>query len=628
MVVAGGSSDRPITGISASGNHTYGVNVTGQSKPRITGVVTAKNGAGGLEINRSTDVTVGDYTATDEPIGVYTHVGSARVALDKVTVTGGRRGVVVEKTTTGLQLTASTISGTQLGVSIGAHDVTVQDVTVTDSRTGVAVQRGAGGITATRLTLSGGKDGFVANPKTTGVVLTDLTATGVSNNAVRMLSPDAKITGGRITGSSTGIDVQEAAVISGIAITEVETGIRARSAGQVRAERVDVAAVSVGVDIAPGTTFVLVGSRVNALQSIRGTVVEQGVNDLSLPPLSLLGAIGVPLLVLAIVLELFNRLRLRSVRRRHAQAGAAGPPGRGGVRAMAGERPRHPLMAVCALVVVFASIAGCAGAAPPPSAEAITGEAATTADLEGFLGNGLTFWDHGEFGIDRARLVAMPDAPGGTAMRVSYPAGSASKRAGGVDGGTQLYLRLPEPVDEMNLEYSIRFPAGFDFVKGGKLPGLYGGTVTGGQTIPDGTDGFSTRYMWRRDGDGEVYAYLPTSQEHGTSLGRGCWSFPTGSWTTVSQRVRLNTPGLADGEVTVQQDGHEVLRRTGLTFRTTDELRIEGLFFSTFFGGGDESWASPVDQYAEFAGFRLSTDTAPSAGPGSDCPAATDSGSD
>ena len=31
-----------------------------------------------------------------------------------------------------------------------------------------------------------------------------------------------------------------------------------------------------------------------------------------------------------------------------------------------------------------------------------------------------------------------------------------------------------KPSDVMTLTYNVRFPSGFDFVKGGKLPGLYG----------------------------------------------------------------------------------------------------------------------------------------------------------
>jgi hypothetical protein len=172
----------------------------------------------------------------------------------------------------------------------------------------------------------------------------------------------------------------------------------------------------------------------------------------------------------------------------------------------------------------------------------------------------------------------------------------------------------------------VRFQPDFDFVKGGKLPGLYGGTVTGGQEIPDGTNGFSTRYMWRAGGEGEVYAYLPTSDEHGTSLGRGCWAFTPGRWTAIQQRVQLNTPGETDGQVTVWQDGKQVFSRGGLEFRTTEQLRIDGLFFSTFFGGGDTSWATPVDQYADFAAFTISNEHIPADGAAdtaaAECPAA------
>jgi hypothetical protein len=261
-------------------------------------------------------------------------------------------------------------------------------------------------------------------------------------------------------------------------------------------------------------------------------------------------------------------------------------------------------------------IVGCTSAPDggdlPPAAGATRTETVTPENLAGFLGNGLTYVDRGAFGLDRSQLITTPDAPGGSMVRVAYPAGSASKRADGEDGGLQAYLQLPDgPRDELYLQYSVRFQPDFDFVKGGKLPGLYGGTVTGGQDIPDGTNGFSTRYMWRSGGDGEVYAYLPTSQDHGTSLGRGCWFFPTNQWVSIQQRVRLNTPGASDGEVTVWQDGRQVFSQGGMTYRTTDQLKIDGLFFSTFFGGGDESWASPVDQYADFAGFAISSSFIP-----------------
>jgi hypothetical protein len=231
----------------------------------------------------------------------------------------------------------------------------------------------------------------------------------------------------------------------------------------------------------------------------------------------------------------------------------------------------------------------------------------------GYFGNGLVFVDRGWFGLDRARVLTSTDPLRGPVLRVTYPAGSASNLSAATDGtaygGAQAYLRLAGgSVDHLHLRYYLRFQRGFEFVKGGKLPGFYGGSVTSGGHIPSGTNGFSTRYMWRGGGAGEVYAYLPSSVEHGTSLGTGSWYFAPGEWTSIEQEVRLNTPGRADGSVTVWINDRQVFQQTGMVYRTSAKLRIDGLFFSTFFGGGDSSWASPRDQFSEFAQFALSSD--------------------
>jgi hypothetical protein len=227
---------------------------------------------------------------------------------------------------------------------------------------------------------------------------------------------------------------------------------------------------------------------------------------------------------------------------------------------------------------------------PATSLQPTTSLAPSTVD--NFFGGGLQRQDFGSFGLDRTENVPSDDGRFATALRVRYPADSASQLSAAnsdtSDGGAQVYLaRRGGPVDEAYLRYYVRFPADFDFVRGGKLPGLYGGRTNNGRKIPDGTNGFSTRYMWRAKGAGEVYAYLPSSVAHGTSLGRGSWTWPTGTWATVEQHVRLNTPGQADGQVQVWLNGALVFEQTGLTFRSTWTLRIEGLFFSTFFGGGD-----------------------------------------
>lgn len=224
----------------------------------------------------------------------------------------------------------------------------------------------------------------------------------------------------------------------------------------------------------------------------------------------------------------------------------------------------------------------------------------------------LTEWSarpEGRFGMDNLRVV---DEEGGRwprFLRVVYYKGSASpsasRRVGVKEGGGQFFSRLDQSHDRLFLRYWVRFDPRFDFVKGGKLPGFYGGTQVSGGSIPDGTNGFSTRFMWRRDGMGEVYAYTPTSPAFGTSLGRGSWTFARGQWQCLEQELVLNTPGQLDGVVRTWLDGKLVYENTRLLFRTVPTLRIEGVFFSTFFGGGDESWAPPEDTRVDFAHFAV-----------------------
>jgi len=186
--------------------------------------------------------------------------------------------------------------------------------------------------------------------------------------------------------------------------------------------------------------------------------------------------------------------------------------------------------------------------------------------------------------------------------------------------GAQFYSRPTGPRTEMTLSYDIYFSPGFDWVKGGKLPGLFGGaTNCSGGRHSDLC--FSTRLMWRTNGDGEVYAYIPTQQDpalchqtgnlcnpdYGASLGRGDWRFKTGVWQTITQHVTLNTPTQLNGKVKVWFNGQPVLEFTNINFRNTPDILIEGLFFSTFFGGSDASWAPTADCYTYYKNFAIST---------------------
>ena len=219
----------------------------------------------------------------------------------------------------------------------------------------------------------------------------------------------------------------------------------------------------------------------------------------------------------------------------------------------------------------------------------------------------------GQWGEENLEVINPPlnDDLFDTYLRTYYPAGSVtpsySKKTGEPIGGAQFFGDLGIPSsDTLKLSYYLRFSDNFDFVKGGKLPGLYGGTGNTGGNIPDGTDGFSTRFMWRTNGDAEVYAYLPTSTNYGTSLGRGDWQFVPGVWHHLEQEVYLNDVGQNNGAIEVSLDGVQVANFSGLNFRSVDSLNIDGVLFSTFFGGSDSSWATPNNTYVDFANFNVS----------------------
>ncbi|KAI0682381.1 hypothetical protein BC835DRAFT_1554429 [Cytidiella melzeri] len=169
------------------------------------------------------------------------------------------------------------------------------------------------------------------------------------------------------------------------------------------------------------------------------------------------------------------------------------------------------------------------------------------------------------------------------ALQLFYPAGSVNPESE-PQGGADFYA---SPIDlsqakNVTLQYSVFFPADFDWVLAGKLPGLYGGHsgCSGGN---DALSCFSTRLMWRENGAGELYLYAPKDrqtdslcsappqsvcdQEYGLSIGRGSFNFTPGAWTHVKQTVILNTPGGQDGGFVLEVDGQEAMRRADVFYR-------------------------------------------------------------
>ena len=192
----------------------------------------------------------------------------------------------------------------------------------------------------------------------------------------------------------------------------------------------------------------------------------------------------------------------------------------------------------------------------------------------------------------------------GTYVEVCYPAGSSSPSSGQPGGAQAELAAAAGPALSYTLSYQLRFPVGFQWVKGGKLPGLCGGQCWTGSN--NGPGGWSARFMWRTGGAAEVLLSDATTTGYGTDLGRGSWSWlADGQFHTLTEQVTMNTPGQANGSITITYNGFSETF-SGITFRATgDTDEIDSLIFTTFFGGHDSSWAPSATMDIDFADFTL-----------------------
>jgi hypothetical protein len=213
-------------------------------------------------------------------------------------------------------------------------------------------------------------------------------------------------------------------------------------------------------------------------------------------------------------------------------------------------------------------------------------------------------------GLDEGRATIVEEA-GAHYLRVTYPAG----KVGPNDAGVQFMVPLAGSHDELYLAYRVRFAGDFQFVKGGKLPGLVGGSAPTGCDLDAATlsDGFSARMMWRTGGAAVQLMY--TSRLVG-SCGddfpyESCGTttrFVPDRWHQVVHHLRMNTAGQPDGVMAAWLDGVLALSRTDVAFRSEGKgFAIDALYFSTFFGGSDPSWAPSTDQRIDFDDFLIAT---------------------
>jgi len=218
------------------------------------------------------------------------------------------------------------------------------------------------------------------------------------------------------------------------------------------------------------------------------------------------------------------------------------------------------------------------------------------------------------FGAQNVHYPASEDQEQQTVMRVEYPKNSINPLSGRV-GGVGWYTHDSTPRQEIYFQYSVQFQQDFKFQKGGKLPGVYGGRVecSGGNAA---LDCFSLRLMWRKNGNGEAYLYVPKNEQdpsistippfteinptYGISAGRGAFKFTAGQWDTVGMYVKLNEIGKANGIFKVWHNNKLAIEFDKVVWRTMD-ISIDGIQFETFFGGSKPGFEAPEQSYTYFS---------------------------
>ncbi|GAA1031778.1 hypothetical protein GCM10009557_28140 [Virgisporangium ochraceum] len=253
---------------------------------------------------------------------------------------------------------------------------------------------------------------------------------------------------------------------------------------------------------------------------------------------------------------------------------------------------------VTTLAVADASVAG-------PRVGSVAA-ASWSASFDGFPGAAWkTAWGvvpGGQFGFDR--MFAMT----GGGLLVRYGAGSSAPSCTNCPsgGGGQFYTDLDTlglssmaTSRTLSLRYQLKFPAGHDFGRGGKLPGLYGGSP-GEASGGNHGDAWSTRFMWRNGNQGEVYFYSPDEDGYGRDLGLGAWRYPADdAYHTIEQFVDRSRQ-----TITVWFDGVQVFTTAVTGIGAID---FSGIFFSTFYGGHSTEWGPAVASEVRFRNFSLST---------------------
>lgn len=178
--------------------------------------------------------------------------------------------------------------------------------------------------------------------------------------------------------------------------------------------------------------------------------------------------------------------------------------------------------------------------------------------------------------------------------------------------GMQWWSDIGDSYDEAYFSYRLRLREGFEPVLSGKFSGLKGGRDFPVDNPPGYDDGWVQMLTWNYYPDLIQYIYWQKQPGNSGDPFLVNYGLPTGIWMTVTTRVVMNTVtndvGNPDGLCETFVDGVLYSQITNLIYRNHDDIGIEQMLITNFFGGDPTpEWAAKRDEYVDFDDFVLFT---------------------
>lgn len=225
---------------------------------------------------------------------------------------------------------------------------------------------------------------------------------------------------------------------------------------------------------------------------------------------------------------------------------------------------------------------------------------------------------YGNIGDGNQKIAIQPSNSRYKRLRVQFKKGEfGGKQLTGVHGKLA-------PNNKYTLKYSVRFLNDFDFSKGGKLPGIGGGSVpAGGNQRPDG---MSARIMWLRnrgpsrraeirDSFVAYHYYLGRYRDYKNgddpklAAGETTWlqDIDRNRWYNLGIQVKLNK-GDGIGRLTIKINGKIRYNSEHRYLTGRQNWKMNRLMHVFFYGGGSPVWAPDKNTALLFDNLNVTRD--------------------